>query len=200
MWSVIVVAGLVMLSPVAGSQVTPAQVSTLLELAGVSEIVDPLALDDLTALVADAQRAGILGPIDTRVTRDDRVDQTSAFWGAVGPEWRDVASRQVVDLLNCRQQVLAIDDGSCRASLEQRLWLDHAERLRSTIVMRLSMAESLGSVDRERVSTALLTVRDRAVERMRLIVEEPISADQYLALEVGSVLAGIAADSERADP
>ena len=176
------------------------EVADALVAAGVMGSVEPAQLDELAALVGAARDAGVLAGIASGADPADRVEAVGSFWGVVGPEWRDVAGRSVLDLITCRQSMVAGGGEACRRDLSHGLWLAHAERLRSTIVMRLSMAEDLGPIDRDRVTRALLIVRDRAVLRMLSIVGDEDGAqgggDREMASEVGAVLGGIAGTSD----
>jgi len=179
----------------------PSQIAAALEAAGVDVLPPPEAIEKLTVLASVASEAGVLARIET--DGDDRggLQETRSFWGVIGPEWRDTSGAHARSVGECRAALIIDQLDPCREALIPELWVSHAARLQSTIVMRLAMVDALGPIDRERVGSALLTIRDRAVERMRLVIDDEALDDDLRveALDVGVVLAGIAGLADESD-
>lgn len=200
MWSllIIVLTSWTGIAPV--QPVSVGSVEAVLRSAGLRELPDAQHLADLATLVDVAIERDVMLPLVAVDANDvvDRVALVDDAWGVVGPEWRDISSRFVGPVIACRNEVLQVEASSCVDELEPTLWLAHAERLSATIVMRLSMADALGPIDRQRVTGGLLAERDRTVDRMMALVgdvgDDGVRAtdpDRILALELGVVLAGI---------
>lgn len=180
-------------------------VEAVLRSAGLSELPDAQHLADLAALVDVAsQRGVVMQHVLDATDVAERVNAADDTWGVVGPEWRDISGRFVGPVIACRNDMLHMSTSTCLDEMEPTLWLAHAERLAGTIVMRLSMADALGPIDRQRVTGGLLAERDRVVERLMALVgdvgDDGVGAtdpDRVLALDLGVVLAGISG-SDRA--
>ena len=175
-------------------------VEAVLRSAGLRELPDAQHLGDLSTLVDVALERGVMLPYGAVEASDvvERVALVDDTWGVVGPEWRDISGRFVGPVIACRNEVLHVETSTCLDELEPTLWLAHAERLSATIVMRLSMADALGPIDRQRVTGGLLAERDRTVERLMELVGDvgndgvgATDPDRMLALDLGVVLAGI---------
>lgn len=177
---------------------SPSEIAAGLTAAGAEVLPPPEVIEHVAALASVALETGVLQRIETRGGQDDRAQTTRGFWGVIAPEWRDTSGAHSIAVGECRTALIIDQLDPCLDALIPELWISHAARLQSTIVMRLTMADGLGPIDRARVTSALLTVRDRAVQRLQLVVDDDaLDADlRAEALEVGVVLAGIAGSAE----
>lgn len=201
MWPTLLCAVLIA-APLSASHPSPSSATTVgtsLLAVGATRLPAPEHLDDLATLFDVAVRVNAASSMPLRAADvADAISAESELWGVVGPEWRDVAGTHAADTLACRETLLGDPIDPCLETLSVTVSFAHAERLRSTIVMRLTMAEGLGSIDRGRVFGGLAIARDRAVERMQRIVAaddvllDVAGVDRAGALEVGAVLLGIA--------